>query len=361
MKSKNDLCLLVMDSCADLGEKVNNELQKIRKVSTDFRTFVESIKFNDGEGKALIKDSIRGKDVYILTDPHNYSITYNMHGQIHQTSPDEHFMDILRVISATMGHAKQINVVMPLLYQSRQHRRKSRESLDCATALQILQGMGVHEIITFDVHDPNIQNATPLLAFDNFYPTNDLLKALLAKEKIDLNNILVISPDIGAMERAKFLAKILRCDIGVFYKQRDVSKVVNGKNPIIDHKYLGNDVEGKTIIVVDDMLASGGSMLEVAEELKKRKADKIFFFTSFSLFSEGYDKFDEAYEKKLFNAIYSTNLNYVPDEILVKPWFNSVDCSLYLAKIIDCLNNEESLYQLMEDNSAVTSYQNGEF
>lgn len=361
MKTKNDLCLLVMDSCEALGEKVNSELQKIRKTNIDFRTSVDVIKFNDGEGKAQIKDSIRAKDVYILTDPHNYSITYDLHGEKHSTSPDEHFMDILRVISATMGHAKQINVIMPLLYQSRQHRRKSRESLDCAIALKILETIGVHEIISFDVHDPNIQNAVPLMSFDNFYPTNDLLKSLLSKEKIDLDNILVISPDIGAMERAKFLAKILRCDIGVFYKQRDVSKVINGKNPIVDHKYLGSSVEGKTIIVVDDMLASGGSMLEVAEELKKRKADKIFFFTSFSLFTEGYEKFDEAYKNGLFNSIYSTNLNFVPDEILAKPWFNSVDCSTYLAKIIDCLNNEESISRLMEDNSAITSYQNGDF
>ena len=361
MKSKNDLCLLVMDNMSELGEKINSELQKIRKVDYDFRAPIENVKFNDGEGKIVIKDSIRGKDVYILSDPHNYSITYEMYGQKHQMSPDEHFMDILRIVSSMMGHAKQINVVMPLLYESRQHRRKSRESLDCAISLQILEKMGVHELITFDAHDPNIQNAIPLMSFDNFYPTNNLLKALLAKEKIDLNNILVISPDIGAMERAKFLAKILRCDIGVFYKQRDVSKIVNGKNPIIDHKYLGSDVEGKIIIVVDDMLASGGSMLEVAEELKKRKASKIYFFTSFALFTEGYEKFEEAYNNKIFDALYSTNLNYVPEEILVKPWFNSVDCSTYLAKIIDCLNNDQSISQLMEDNSAVTSYQNGEF
>ncbi len=361
MNNKNDLCLLVMDNCAVLGEKINNELQKIRKVDYDFRTPVENIKFNDGEGKSIIKDSIRGKDVYILSDPHNYSVTYEMHGTTHQTSPDDHFMDIIRVISAMMGHAKQINVVMPLLYESRQHRRKSRESLDCAVSLQILEKMGVHEIVTFDAHDPNIQNAIPLMSFDNFYPTNNMMKTFLKKEQIELNNILVISPDIGAMERAKFLAKILRCDIGVFYKQRDVSKVINGKNPIIDHKYLGSDVTGKTIIVVDDMLASGGSMLEVAEELKKRNADKIYFFTSFSLFTEGYEKFDEAYDNKIFDGLYSTNLTYVPEEILIKPWFNCVDCSTYIAQIIDCLNKNESISQLMEDNSAVTSYQNGEF
>ncbi len=358
---RDDLCLIVMDNCKALGEKVNKELQKIRGDKKSFITPVETIKFSDGEGKALICDTIRDKDVYIMCDTHNYSVTYKMYDFEHHLSPDEHFFDIIRIISAMMGHAKSINVVMPFLYASRQHRRKSRESLDCAVALQILERLGVRNIISFDVHDPNIQNAIPLMSLNNFYPTNDTLKAFFKKEKLDLDNVLVVSPDIGAMERAKFLAKILKCDIGVFYKQRDVSKVVNGKNPIVDHKYLGSDVEGKTIIVVDDMLASGGSMLEVAEELKKRKAAKIFFFTSFALFTEGYKRFDEAYEAGLFNAIYATNLNYVPDEILSKKWFNSVDCSMYLAEIIDCLNRGESISQLIEDNSAITSFLNGEF
>lgn len=358
---RDDLCLIVMDNCEALGEKVNRELQNIRNGKDSFITPVKIIKFSDGEGKALICDSIRDKDVYIMCDTHNYSVTYKMYDFEHHLSPDEHFMDVIRVISAMMGHAKSINVVMPLLYESRQHRRKSRESLDCAVALQILERIGVRNIISFDVHDPNIQNAIPLMSLNNFYPTNNTLKEFFKNEQLDLGNVLVVSPDIGAMERAKFLAKILKCDIGVFYKQRDVSKVVNGKNPIVDHKYLGSDVEGKTIIVVDDMLASGGSMLEVAEELKKRKAARIFFFTSFALFTEGYKKFDEAYEAGLFDAIYATNLNYVPDEILSKEWYNSVDCSTYLAEIIDCLNRGESISQLIDDNSAITSFLNGEF
>lgn len=353
--NKNDLCLIVMDNCQELGLKVDKELQKIKKTKQSFITHINETRFNDGEGKVTILETIRGKDVYILSDTHNYNKAYNMYNLEHHMSPDEHFMNIIRVISAMMGHAKKINVVMPFLYSSRQHRRKSRESLDCAISLQLLHHLGVKEIITFDAHDPNIQNAIPTLSFDNFFPTNDMLKLLLKNEKIDLENTMVVSPDTGAMDRAKFLAKILKSDVGVFYKQRDVSKVVNGKNPIIAHKYLGNDVENKTIIVVDDMLASGGSMLEVAEELKKRNADKIYFFTSFALFTEGYAKFDEAYQKGLFNKIYATNLNYLPEEILAKPWFIATDCSLYLAKIIDCLNRQESINQLMLDNSAVTS------
>lgn len=361
MSESKDLCLIVMDNCKDLGEKVDKELRAIRGSDVTYITPVETIKFSDGEGKALICDTIRNKDVYIMCDTHNYSLTYEMYDFVHHLSPDEHFFDIIRIVSAMMGHARSINVVMPLLYQSRQHRRKSRESLDCAIALQILERIGVRNIISFDVHDPNIQNAIPLMSLNNFYPTNDILKVFFKKEKFDLDNILVVSPDIGAMERAKFLAKILKCDIGVFYKQRDVSKVINGKNPIVDHKYLGNDVSGKTIIVVDDMLASGGSMLEVAEELKNRHAKRVFFFVSFALFTEGFKKFDRAYEDGLFDAIYATNLNYVPKEILAKEWFCSVDCSKYLAKIIDCLNRGESISQLIEDNSAITSFLNGEF
>ncbi len=351
-----DLSLIVMNNCEELGLKVNNELKRIRKSDKNYLVPINMVRFNDGEGKVNILESIRGKDVYILSDTHNYSITYKMYDFIHHMSPDEHFMDIKRTILAIMGHAKSINVIMPFLYSSRQHRRKSRESLDCAAALQELQTLGVNDIVTFDVHDPNVQNAVPTLSFDNFFTTNDMLKVFLKNEEFEPNKTLVVSPDTGAMDRARFLADILRVDVGMFYKRRDISKIVNGQNPIVAHEYLGKDVAGKSIIVVDDMLASGGSMLDVAEELKKRGAEKVFFFTTFALFTGGYKKFDDAYEKGIFDAIYSTNLTYVPEEIMNKSWFRTADCSTYLAKIIDSLNKGNSITALMKDNSAITNY-----
>lgn len=356
MKENEDLCLIVMDNCQELGLKVNNEIKKIRKTENSYLIPIEMARFNDGEGKITILETIRGKDVYILSDTHNYSITYKMYDFIHHMSPDEHFQDIKRTILAIMGHAKSINVVMPFLYASRQHRRKSRESLDCAASLQELQNLGVNGIISFDVHDPNIQNAVPTLSFDNFFTTNDMLKVFLENEDFNPEETLVISPDTGAMDRARFLADILRVDVGMFYKRRDISKIVDGHNPIVAHEYLGKDVKDKSIIVVDDMLASGGSMLDVAEELKKRGAKKIFFFTTFALFSSGYKKFDEAYQKGIFDTIYATNLTYIPEEILNKDWFCAADCSTYLAKIIDSLNKGNSITTLMKDNSAITKY-----
>ena len=353
---KEDLCLIVMDNCKELGLKVNKEIKKIRKTENNYLIPVDITRFSDGEGKITILETIRGKDVYIISDTHNYSITYNMYGFTHNMSPDEHFQDIKRVISAIMGHAKSIKVVMPFLYASRQHRRKSRESLDCALALQELKNLGIDGIVTFDAHDPNVQNAIPTLPFDNFFPTNDMLKIFLKNEIFDSDNTLIISPDTGAMDRARFLADILRVDVGMFYKRRDISKIVNGHNPIVAHEYLGKEVEEKTIIIVDDMLASGSSMLDVAEELKKRKAKKIFFFTTFALFTSGSEKFDQAYKNEIFDAIYSTNLTYIPQDILKKPWIKIADCSEYLAKIIDSLNKGNSITSLIKDNSAITNY-----
>lgn len=354
--NNDDLCLIVMDNCKDLGEKVNEEIRRIRGSETNYIVPIEMSRFNDGEGKITILESIRGKDVYILSDTHNYSITYRMYDFEHHMSPDEHFQDIKRAILAIMGHAKNINVIMPFLYESRQHRRKSRESLDCALALQELRNLGVKDIITFDAHDENIQNAIPIMPFDNFFATNEILKLFLKNEKLDLENTLVVSPDTGAMGRSKFLADILKVDVGMFYKRRDVSKVVNGKNPIVAHEYLGKDVTGKDIIVVDDMIASGGSAIEVAEELKKRGANKIFFFTTFSLFTTGYEKFDEAYQKGIFNGLYTTKLTYIPEHIQEKEWFNGASCDRYLAEIIDTLNKNRSISELIEDNSAITNY-----
>lgn len=356
MESNENLCLIVMDNCKELGLKVENEIKKIRKTDDNFIVPVDIVRFNDGEGKVTILNTIRGKDVYILSDTHNYSITYEMYGFKHNMSPDEHFQDIKRTILAMMGHAKSIKVVMPFLYSSRQHRRKSRESLDCALALQELKNLGVNDIVTFDAHDPNVQNAIPTLPFDNFFATNDILKVFLKNEDFNPEETLVISPDTGAMDRARFLADILRVDVGLFYKRRDISKIVDGHNPIVAHEYLGKDVKGKSIIIVDDMLASGGSMFDVAKELKKRGANKIFFFTTFALFTSGFKKFDEAYEENIFDAIYSTNLTYVPEEILNKKWFYAADCAKYIAKVIDSLNKEKSITDLIKDNSAITKY-----
>ena len=355
---KDDLCLIVMDNCKEFGEKVNKRLQKLRNTTKSFIIPAEFVRFSDGEGKAKLLKSIRGKDVFILSDTHNYSCTYVMYGKEHSMSPDEHFMDIKRAILSTMGHAKNLSVVMPFLYESRQHRRKSRESLDCALALQELTRLGVNDIISFDVHDPNVQNAIPNSAFDNFYPTTIMLKEFFKKEKYDKEKTLVISPDGGAMERARYLADILKVDVGLFYKRRDTSKIVDGHNPIIAHEYLGRDLDGQDVIVVDDMIASGGSLFDVAKECKKRGANKIYFFATFSLFTSGPSKFNAAHAEGLFDKIYSTNLTYVPDEIKKSDWFVSADCTNFLADIIDCLNSGEPITDLINEYSAVTNYGN---
>lgn len=351
----NDLCLIVMENCKEFGLKVDAHLKKIRKTDKSFILPIDAVRFSDGEGKVKLLSSIRGKDVFILSDTHNYNTTYKMYGKDHTMSPDEHYQDIKRCILATMGHAKRISVIMPFLYESRQHRRKSRESLDCAWALQELKALGVDNVITFDAHDPNVQNAIPMMAFDNFYPTNDILKEFLKNEKIDNENTLVISPDAGAMDRARFLADIIKVDVGLFYKRRDLSKVVNGMNPIEAHEYLGKDLEEKNAIVVDDMIASGRSLIDVAEELKKRKAKKIFFFSTFALFTNGPEIFIKAHEDKLFDKIYSTNLTYIPDEIKNSKWFIAADCSEFMAEIIDYNNSAKSISELINKNSAINS------
>ncbi|MBO5096586.1 MAG: ribose-phosphate pyrophosphokinase [Bacilli bacterium] len=353
----NDLCLIVMENCKEFGLKVDDYLKKIRKTDKSYILPIDAVRFSDGEGKVKLLSSIRGKDVFILSDTHNYNIKYKMYGEEHTMSPDEHYQDIKRTILAMMGHAKRISVVMPFLYESRQHRRKSRESLDCALALQELKALGVDTIITFDAHDPNVQNAVPTMAFDNFYPTNDILKEFLKNEKIDSENTLVISPDAGAMDRARFLADIIKVDVGLFYKRRDLSKVVNGMNPIEAHEYLGKDLEGKNAIVVDDMIASGRSLIDVAEELKKRKAKKIFFFSTFALFTNGPDIFIKAHDEKLFDKIYSTNLTYVPEEIKKTKWFVAADCSKFMAEIIDYNNTGKSISELINKNSAINNIQ----
>lgn len=326
--------IIAFENCKELGNKIEKFLQKKIDTKESLTTNVICSRFNNGEGKLYISEDIRNKDLYILSDVGNYDISYDFHGQKHQMSPDEHYQDIKRVISATNGRFSKITVIMPLLYQSRQHRRKERESLDCAIALQELESLGVNNIITFDCHDPNVSNAIPNLPFENVFATETIIKEIIKNEKINLNNMLTISPDMGAMERARYYAEILHCDVGLFYKRRDLSRIVDGKNPVIEHIYLGKDPKNATVFVIDDMIASGGSMLEVAKELKNRGAKQIILVATFSLFTAGVDKFQKAYEEGLFDKLYTTNLTYVPMQIQKLDWFHNVDCSEQLAKII---------------------------
>lgn len=353
--SKNNLGILVMDNFKEFGQKVQEHLAKIRSTEENYLIHFNASRFSNGEGKITLEDSVREKDLFIISDIGNYSIEYNYHGRTHTLSPDEHFQDIKRAISATCGHASRISVITPLLYESRQHRRKSRESLDCAIALQELERLGVKNIITFDAHDPNVCNAIPNLSFDNFYPTNTILEQILKNKPHIFDNTLVISPDMGAMERARFYAEILGCDVGVFYKRRDLSKVVDGKNPVVAHVYMGTDVKDKNVLIVDDMISSGGSILEVSKELRKKGANKINIICTFSLFTEGIDKFIQAYKDNLFDELYTTNLSYIPQDYLSFEWFNIVDLSELVAKIIDRLDQKESVSEFFVRKSEIVN------
>ena len=328
------LSIISFENCNELSSKVDKHIQNKLKTKKSFIVGVKASRFNNGEGKLYINESIRDKDLYVLSDIGNYSVTYDFHGTMHHMAPDEHYQDIKRVISATNGRFQKINVIMPLLYESRQHRRKERESLDCALALQELEKLGVNNIITFDCHDPNVSNAIPNLPFENVFATETIIKEIFKNEDINKEKMLTISPDMGAMERARYYAEILRCDVGLFYKRRDLTKLVNGKNPVVEHIYLGKNPKDYTVLVIDDMLASGGSMLDVAKELKSKGAKKIILVATFSLFSNGIEKIEQAYNEGLFDRLYSTNLTYVPEEIKKKQWYHDVDCSELLADII---------------------------
>ena len=281
----HELGIIALESCRELGEQVNKIIQQKRNTEESLLIPTNEIRFSNGEGKVKLPETVRGKDIYILCDVGNYSCTYKMFGFTNHKGPDEHFQDIKRTVSAIRGKAARITVIMPLLYQSRQHRRKGRESLDCALALQELERLGVDEILTFDVHDPNVQNAIPLLSFENLYPTYDIVKSLISNEdtlSLDKEKLLVISPDTGAMDRAIYYSSVLGVDVGLFYKRRDHSTVVNGKNPIVEHEYMGREVEGKDVLIVDDMIASGESVLDIALELKKRNAKNVYVATTFA-------------------------------------------------------------------------------
>ena len=376
------LGMIPLKSCEELGEKVDYYLVKWRterehehKNSLAFAgyqrdTYILSAKtprFGSGEAKGVINESVRGYDVYIMVDVCNYSLTYSLSGHTNRMSPDDHYQDLKRIIAAIGGKARRITVIMPFLYESRQHKRTSRESLDCALALQELVGMGVDNIITFDAHDPRVQNAIPLHGFETVQPSYQFIKGLLRNVKdltIDSDHMMIISPDEGGMSRAIYVANVLGLDMGMFYKRRDYTKIVNGSNPIIAHEFLGSNVEGKDMIIIDDMISSGESVIEVAAALKKRKANRIFVFATFGLFTNGLAKFDEAYENGTISGILTTNLIYQSPELLERPWYISCEMSKYIAYIIDTLNHDSSISDLLDPvekiQSIVAQYKNGQ-
>ena len=313
-------------------------------------------RFGTGEAKGRLGESVRGSDLFVIVDVCNYSITYNVCGHENHMSPDDHYQDLKRIISAATGKAHRINVVIPFLYEGRQHRRTSRESLDCALALQELQNMGVTNIITFDAHDPRVQNATPLNGFDNFQPPYQFMKALLRTEpdlQVDNDHLMIIAPDEGAMERAVYFSNVLGIDLGMFYKRRDYSTIVNGKNPIVAHEFLGDSVEGKDVVIIDDMISSGESMLDVAKQIKERHANRVFICTTYGLFTEGMDKFDAYYEKGWIDKVITTNLNYRIPELLTRPYYVEANMSKYLASIIDIINHDVSVEKVRSSNEKI--------
>ncbi|MCR5790702.1 MAG: ribose-phosphate pyrophosphokinase [Lachnospiraceae bacterium] len=358
------LKLICHESSKELGKLVDYHLKEYRHVTnTSFRdsiafpdyepesflTDFECSRFTTGEGKATLNESIRGRDVFILADVTNHSLTYRMNHLINHASPDDIYQDVKRVIAAIAGKAHRVTVVMPFLYESRQHKRHFRESLDCALALEELANMGVHNVVTFDAHDPRVQNATPLNGFDNFLPPYQFIKSLIHYEKdliIDKEHLVVISPDEGALDRAVYFAGVLGVDTGMFYKRRDYSRIVNGKNPIVAHEFLGENIDGKDVIVIDDMISSGGSMIDTAKQLKEMNAKRVFICCTFGLFTEGLEIFDEAYEKCYFDKIITTNLIYHPPGLSGKPYYIEADMSKFLASIIDFLNHDMALSQV---------------
>ncbi len=376
------LGIIALEGCKPLGEKVDQYLVKWRaeresehKDSLAFSGYQRDSyllgakvpRFGSGEAKGVILESVRGTDLYLLVDVCNYSLTYSLCGNVNHMSPDDHYQDLKRIIAAVGGKARRITVIMTYLYESRQHKRTARESLDCALALQELVHMGVDNIITFDAHDPRVQNAIPLNGFETIQPAYQFIKGLLnhVKDlKLDSGHMMVISPDEGGMRRAIYIANVLGLDMGMFYKRRDYTQVLNGRNPIIAHEFLGTSVEGKDMIIIDDMISSGESVLEVAAALKARKANRIFIFSTFGLFTNGLDKFDRAFENGVIDKILTTNLIYQTPDLLQREWYISCDMSKYIAYIIDTLNHDSSISDLLNPNeriqSIVTRYKKGE-
>ena len=368
------LGIIPLQSCAEIGKEVDKFLVDWRHSNTSehksnihFAGYEEDTykvecscpRFGSGEAKAIISESVRGKDMYLIVDVCNWSLTYSLCGMKNHMSPDDHYQDLKRIIAAIAGKARRINVIMPFLYESRQHKRSSRESLDCALALQELVSMGVDNIITFDAHDPRVQNAIPLNGFETVTPVYQMIKGLLNSVddiNIDSDHLMVISPDEGATSRAIYLASILGVDMGMFYKRRDYTKIVNGKNPIVAHEFLGADLNGKDAIIIDDMISSGDSMLDVAKQLKERGAGRIFVFSTFGLFTSGLERFDEAFEQGLISRICTTNTVYQTPELLARDWYVSCDMGKYIALLIDTLNHDGSISELLETYERINEF-----
>ncbi|MEE1314651.1 MAG: ribose-phosphate pyrophosphokinase [Faecalimonas sp.] len=365
------LGFIPVDGCQELGKKVDDYLVSWRKENAEHLenngVFVDYLKdsyiidakvprFGSGEAKGIINESVRGKDVYIMVDVCNYSLTYKLSGKVNHMSPDDHYQNVKRIIAAIGGKARRINVIMPFLYESRQHKRSSRESLDCALALQELVRMGVDNIITFDAHDPRVQNAIPLNGFETIRPTYQFIKGLLSKYddlKLDSDHMMAISPDEGATERAIYFANVLGLDMGMFYKRRDYTRIVDGRNPIVAHEFLGSSVEGKDVVIIDDMISSGDSMLDVAKQLKARKANRIFAASTFGLFTNGLEKFDQAHEEGILEGVLTTNLIYQTPELLARSWYINCDLSKYIALIIDTLNHDGSISSILDPSRRI--------
>lgn len=365
------LGIIALESSKSLGHKVNDYIVEWRKHRTGDHTSTMAFegyerdsylikhdcpRFGSGEAKGTIKESVRGDDLYLLVDVCNYNLTYTVCGHENHMSPDDHYQDLKRIIAAVGGKARRITVIMPFLYESRQHKRSSRESLDCALALQELTNMGVESIITFDAHDPRVQNAIPLKSFETVMPSYQFIKGLLKNVpdiKFDAQHMMVISPDEGAMGRAVYFANVLGLDMGMFYKRRDYTKIINGRNPIVAHEFLGSDVKDKDVLILDDMISSGESMLDVAKELKKRKAGRIFVCSTFGLFTNGLKQFDEAYEQGLIYRVMTTNLVYQTDELLQREYYINADMSKYIALLIDALNHDASISEFLSPTERI--------
>ena len=362
-----DMAIIAMKGCEEFAAKVDYYLQQWRGMP-DEHTYVitpECPRFGTGEAKGLVNHTARGLDAFIICDCFNWGATYKMYGRTVPMSPDDHYQDLKRVIAALGGKARRINVIMPMLYEGRQHRRSARESLDCALALQELVSLGVKNILTFDAHDPRICNAIPLGGFDNVQPTYQMIKSLLRTVpdlKIDKDHLMIVSPDEGAMSRCMYYSSVLGVDLGMFYKRRNYAVIENGRNPIVAHEFLGADVTGKDLIIVDDMISSGDSLLDIAAKLKQKNCNRVFAFTTFGLFVEGYDKFDQFYKDGLIDKIFTTNLVYGEDELMTKEWYQRVDMSKYVAYLIDTINYDNSISGLLNPidriNGVIEKYNN---
>ncbi len=354
------LGIIAMESVTELGAKIDKYLVDWNNESgcckDSFLIEAQCPRFASGDGKGLIKSTVRGTDLFIILDVGNYNCKYQMFSQENSMSPDDHFQDLKRIIQAASGKAHRINVIMPILYGGRQHRRNYRESLDCAWALQELETMGVSNVVTFDAHDPRVHNAVPLMGFDNVMPTYQVLKTML-REFPDLNlskeKFMIVSPDEGALNRNMYYASVLGVELGMFYKRRDYSTIVNGRNPIVAHEYLGNPVEGKDVFIADDIISSGESMLDLAYALKAKKAGRIFAYATYAIFTNGLEKFDKAYEEGYIDGVLGTNLTYRTPELLSRPWFHEVDVSKYIAYFIEAINHDVSISRIIDPHEKI--------